>query len=75
MLNAAVPKPSAASKRRVAAGAVKSRQALRKVGLGAAAALASGALPRGSCCHSAMMFSSSVTTAAPWITWMSLRCV
>ena len=61
--------PIAASSRAVRASAIKARHSTAK--LGPAGSEGPSEDPRGSCFHSATKFSTSVTTAAPWITCTS----
>ena len=70
MLKAAVPRPTATRKRSARPCAREARARSRRT----TAAARSARLRRGvraSCFHSAMMFSTMVTTAAPCTTWIS----
>ena len=73
MLNAAVPRPTATSRRLAWPPRMKARHESRNDGR---ACWRYDLLPRcgsrASCFHSATTFNTIVSKAAPWITWISL---
>ena len=70
MLKAAVPSPTPTSRRLARPPRMKLRQAVRKAGRGVPrCAVRAGS--RASCFHNATTFSTIVSSAAPWMTWIS----
>jgi hypothetical protein len=69
MLKAAVPRPTATSTRAALPPLTKAAQDMANEGRGSSWRVAAGL--RASCFHKAITFSTTVTTAAAWITWMS----